>query len=112
MAKEQRRDGPFSCDISTAPTYKLGEPITVTIDMRNDSNQPYQFLIWGTPFQKELFDFFEVKYEGKNIPYDGRMVKRGDPPPEAYRVIQPGESLTESVDLSESYKIDQPGNYS
>jgi hypothetical protein len=112
MATERKPTNPFDCDITTQPSYKLGDPITITFEINNTSSDPYQLLIWQTPLQKEVFDFFEVRREGEIIPYDGRMVKRGEPTSESYIVIDPGQKITESVDLSTSYKIDKPGNYS
>ena len=101
----------FDCKITTAPKYRIGEPILLTFKITNTSKDSYQLLTWQTPLEREVFNFFTVERDGEIIEYDGRLVKRGDPPIEAYVRIGPGETLSEEVDLSASYAFDKPGKY-
>jgi hypothetical protein len=103
---------PFVTSLTAAPSYRLGEPILITFKVKNTGSETYQLLTWGTPLEGELSaDCFTVRRDGEAIPYDGKLVKRGDPPPEAYVVVQPGEQLVSSVDISDAYAIDQVGDY-
>jgi hypothetical protein len=107
------RHQPFVTSLNADPSYRLGQPILITFAIENTGSEAYQLLKWGTPFEDTLTaNCFTVEREGETVPYDGRMVKRGDPAPESYLVIEPGERLTKDVDISHAYAIDQPGNYS
>jgi hypothetical protein len=46
-----------------------------------------------------------VTCDGKEIPYEGPMVKRGDPTREDYIHIGPGEAVSAEVDLSLAYNL-------
>jgi hypothetical protein len=103
---------PFVATITSEPSYKLGDPIVITFEVQNTSAETYQLLNWGTPLEGQFTaDCFTVERDGEIIPYDGKFVKRGDPHSEAYVVIQPGEVLTEAIDISDAYAIDQVGDY-
>lgn len=108
---DRERRQPFACSLSAAASYQLGEPILVTFTINNTSNESYQVLTWGTPLEDEVTDFLTVERDGETLEYDGRMVKRGDPADEEYVMLGPGQSLSEQVDISRSYPIDQPGTY-
>ncbi len=106
------RHQPFVATLSAQPVFALGEPIVISGEIENTSAEAYQLLIWGTPLEPTLSgDCFVVERDGERIPYDGRFVKRGDPPASAYTLIGPGEHQSFSVDISEVYAIDQPGQY-
>jgi len=97
--------------LSAQETYLLGEPIEVTFSLTNASGTPLQVLRWGTPFEDEVTDFLTVTRDGERIPYDGRLVKRGEPGDDEYVVLAPGETIDVAVDISRSYPIQQPGHY-
>ena len=101
----------FPCKIAAKPKYKMGEPILLTFEITNTSQQSYQVLISDTPLEKEVFNFFIVEHEGKIVRYDGRFVKRGNPTEESYIIIKPGETVSNNVDLSASYPLVHPGVY-
>jgi hypothetical protein len=106
------RHQPFVASISAQPSYPLGDSILITFELENISSDAYQVLTWGTPFEGKLTDdCLQVAREGEPIPYDGKLVKRGDPPPSAYALLRPGERLKSTVDISEAYAIDQVGDY-
>src|SRR5471032_2087173 len=93
------RQQPFVATLTAQPVYALGDPIVITVDIENTSAEAYQLLTWGTPLEPTLSgDCFVVERDGQNIPYDGRYVKRGDPPASAYTLIGPGERQSLSVD--------------
>jgi len=93
------------------PTYRLGEPITLRFEIDNPSDDDYALLTWDTPLGGEVMNFLEVRHEGRGIPYDGRLVKRGDPTTDSYRTLAPGETITEELDLSTSFAFEEPGTY-
>jgi hypothetical protein len=107
------RHQPFVATLTAQAVYALGDPIVITCDIENTSAEAYQLLTWATPLEPALSgDCFVVERDGQRIAYDGRYVKRGDPPASAYTLIGPGERQSFSVDISEVYAIDQPGQYS
>jgi len=101
----------FRQSIRMESAYRRGDPIILRYELTNVGDVEYSLLVWETPLEREVFNFAEVRLGERPVPYDGRMVKRGDPPPEAYRAIAPGETITEVHDLSQSYAFEQPGTY-
>lgn len=106
------RRQPFVTSLGAKPSYTLGDPIEITFEIKNAGTDSYQLLTWGTPLEASLTgDCFAVQRNGSPISYDGKLVKRGDPPLDANGLIAPGALLTSTVDLSDAYPVDQPGDY-
>src|SRR4051794_12871032 len=103
---------PFTTTLTAETSYRLGEPVLIKFEIENTGSESYQILKWGTPLEGKLTaDCFNVEFEGENVPYDGKLVKRGDPPAEAYEIIGPGIRLTKTVDIADTYAINRAGNY-
>jgi hypothetical protein len=106
------KEQPLKASISASASYRLGDPILITFEIENIGNETYQLLKWGTPLEKEVRDdFLILQRDGETIPYDGVLVKRGDPSQQSYVLIEPGEKLKETVDISITYPIHEPGDY-
>jgi Lysine-specific metallo-endopeptidase/Hemopexin len=101
----------FRSSIHMEATYRIGEPILLTFELQNVSDRDYALLSWNTPLEREVFDYIEVRHGDRVLPYDGRVVKRGDPPAEAYRRVAAGETVVEQVDLSTAFAFTVPGTY-
>jgi hypothetical protein len=101
----------FRQSIHMESTYRRGEPIILRFEIENVSDYWYAVLVWDTPLEGEVFNFVEVRHDDRVIPYDGRLVKRGDPTPDAYGRIAPGQKLVEDLDLSKSFTFDDLGIY-
>jgi hypothetical protein len=56
-------------------------------------------------------DCLSMQRDGDVIPYDGKLVKRGDPRSGSYVLIAPNTRLESTVDIAEAYAIDQAGDY-
>jgi peptidyl-Lys metalloendopeptidase len=100
--------------LTAAPQYRLGEPVTLTFELRNATDHDYSALTWDTPLENlggEALDYVRVRRDGAEVPYGGRVVKRADPDASAYRVLHPGESVRERFDLSTAFALTRPGTY-
>ncbi len=97
--------------IWAAPTYRRGEPITIRFELENTGENDRAVLIWDTPLEREVFDFVEVRFGDRVIPYDGRLVKRGDSTPDSYLRIAMGEKIVEELDLSTAFAFEEIGTY-
>ncbi|MFI0404813.1 hemopexin repeat-containing protein [Actinomadura sp. 3N508] len=101
----------FTASLHAAPTYRIGEPITITFELTNTAEQDVRILEWDTPLEGEVLAYFEVRHEGEIVPYDGRFLKRGDPEESSYRLVRAGETVADTIDLTTAYPIAQPGQY-
>lgn len=101
----------FTCSLTSPASFTLGEPIVVTFSITNNSPGPVRVLVWGSPLEDEVSNYLEVRRDGEKLPYDGRYRKRGTPEPDAYRAIAASETVTVVRDISQSYPIDVPGEY-
>ncbi|MDV5143171.1 M35 family metallopeptidase [Streptomyces sp. SBC-4] len=102
----------FECALRAQPSYRLGEPIIVTFEIRNAGRESYRVLVWDTPLRGEPFNFLSVSRDGIELHYDGKLVRRGDRPEEGdYVTLASGESQSADVDISRLYPVQLPGEY-
>jgi hypothetical protein len=98
--------------LTSEATYALGDPVVLTLEIENTSSKAWHLLTWGTPFEDRLTgDCLIVERDGRPVPYDGRIVKRGDPASTSYIEIAPGEKAHTTIDITTAYAIDSPGTY-
>ena len=83
----------------------------MTCWIRNRGAQPVWLLRWGTFLEGLDADFLRITHEDQTITYDGVFVRYGDPGPESYLQLAPGERVSAQVDISEGYAIAAPGHY-
>ncbi len=96
----------------TVPTEIVrGEPVNVSFELTNGSDEPLRVLQWFTPFEGIAGRIFRVEREGEPVSYRGILVKRGAPAADEYLSIDPRSSVTTEVDLAASYDLTAPGNY-
>jgi peptidyl-Lys metalloendopeptidase len=102
---------PLECKLDSVHPLVAGGPVALRFRLTNRTAEPIWILRWNTPFEGWRGTLFTVTANGTEIPYQGPMVKRGDPVREDYVEIPAGESVSASVDLAEAYEIRQPGLY-
>lgn len=86
-------------------SYVRGGPIVVGFKLENLSSFDMWILMWYTPLEGIKGKIFEVKCDGSDIPYEGRMVKRGNPEREDYVFLPAGGSVGTEFDLSQVYSV-------
>ena len=102
---------PLECRLEPVTPLTAGGNVAVRFRLTNRTNAPLWILRWNTPFEGWRGTLFTLSHDGAEIPYQGPMVKRGDPSREEYVEIPAGESVSATVDLSEVYEIKKPGLY-
>lgn len=91
----------------------LGTAVNIDFKVTNNGTTAVTFLPWQTPLEGRLTaGCLKVIYNGEELPYRGIMVKRRPPTDEDYITLQPGESTSEKVDISDSYDFSRAGKYS
>jgi peptidyl-Lys metalloendopeptidase len=96
--------------VSARPTYRLGEPIALTVEVRNPGANR-SVLVWDTPLEDlGALDYLRVRHGSSELAYDGPLFKRVRDA-SAYRVMQAGETVRRSVDLSSEFAFTKPGSY-
>ncbi|PWT97041.1 MAG: hypothetical protein C5B52_14560 [Bacteroidetes bacterium] len=99
----------ISARIYSHDSYNKDEKTNVIFELTNHSKKAVHVLKWNTPLEGLKSDCLDVRKNGKIVPYDGLMIKRGVPQPQDFIEIQPGQSVGEKVDLSEVYSLNSPG---
>jgi len=92
-------------------TLPANESVTLKFTLQNRSDEALYFLKWYTPLEGISGKIFRVKRDGQLLPYEGILAMRADPLPESYIHLEPGESVSAEVDLSNAYDFSQPGKY-
>jgi hypothetical protein len=92
----------------TSPT---GEPVTLAFTLINHAHYPLYVLKWYTPLEGVAGKIFRITLNGQALPYQGILAMRGDPGPENYVLLAPGDSVTTTVNLSEAYDFSEAGTY-
>ena len=95
-----------------APT-RLPDSNTVIVQftLTNNSDVALYVLKWYTPLEGIGGEIFSVERDGQAVPYTGILAMRGDPTPEAYQLLEAGQSASAKVDLATSFDFSQPGEY-
>ena len=95
-----------------------GEPVEVRFTLTNRSETSLYVLRWYTPLEGLYGDIFRVERDGEPVPYNGPLVMRGDPTGDDYVYLDPGESVSATVDLTAvgendvpAYDFSKPGRY-
>lgn len=91
--------------LSADPVYVSGESVRIGFTLQNTSDENLWVLKWYTPLEGIKGKIFQVTCDGNEIPYEGRMVKRGDPTKDDYIFLAPKDSVFAEVDLSEAYSL-------
>jgi hypothetical protein len=92
-------------------TLLVNEPVTLKFTLQNLSDEALYFLKWYTPLEGISGEIFRVKRDGQLVPYEGILAMRADPLPESYIHLDPGESVSAEVDLSQAYDFSKSGVY-
>jgi len=98
-------DAALRYELQAQRSYNQGEPIVITFSIRNLSSHDIWILNWYTPLEGIKGKIFDIKCDGAEIPYEGRLVKRGNPEKDDYVLIDPGASAQAQVDLSQAYSL-------
>ncbi|MBN1249931.1 MAG: hypothetical protein JXC32_19870 [Anaerolineae bacterium] len=93
-------------------TVEDGASIPLTFTLTNNTAQTLYLLTWFTPLEGIANEIFIVRHEGTPLAYEGILVMRSDPSPEAYVELAGGATTSVTVDLAEAYDFSQPGDYS
>src|SRR4051794_36797041 len=101
----------LECGLQARPEYRLGDPVIVTATLRNDGKAPIWVLVWNTFLEGMYADFLRITWNGQRLPYDGVLLSRRDPKRASYGHLEPGESLSDVIDISIAYPILEPGDY-
>ncbi len=102
----------LECGLEAVPPLAGGGPVQVRFTLTNRGEAPVWALRWNTPLEESwMGTIFAVSRGGQEIPYQGPMVKRGDPGREEYVEVPAGGAAEAVVDLTEVYEINEPGRY-
>jgi hypothetical protein len=99
------RHDKMNYELRAEDRYLKGNPVIINFTLHNLTNEHLWVLRWYTPLEGIKGKIFHVVCDGKEIPYDGPMVKRGDPTKNEYTPIDPGRSVSSKVDLSSVYEL-------
>lgn len=91
--------------LNANPKYLVDRPIMIKFTLQNCTDEHLWVLTWYTPLEGLKGKIFLVICNGKEIPYEGPMVKRGDPVRNDYVHIGPMESVSAEIDLSRAYNL-------
>lgn len=99
------------CKLTGRARVGAGERVEITFTLSNRGAAGVSILRWYTPLEGMRGDIFRVTRGGRPVPYDGPLIKRGDPVAADYIEIPAGKSVSGTVDLSTAYGFREPGTY-
>ncbi len=88
-----------------------GDSVELEFTLINHSETGLYVLKWYTPLEGLAGEIFRIERDGQVIPYQGILATRITPPPEAYVLLEPGESVSAEVDLATAYDFSKSGEY-
>ena len=101
----------LTATIEVQESLPTGAVVNVRFTLTNISSEGLYVLKWFTPLEGLAGDIFQVQRDGVDVPYRGKLVKRGAPVAEEYVWIDAGGSISAEIDLAEGYDFSQAGQY-
>jgi hypothetical protein len=111
VSVDNQPDAVLRFELEALPSYIAGEPVQITFVLENLTRRDVYVLTWYTPLEGLKGKILKVTRDGVEIPYEGRMIKRGEPGRKDYLHISPLESVSFVVDLTPAYDMNTPGDY-
>jgi hypothetical protein len=105
------QDSGLSAGLEIPKHLLIGEEVNLKFTLINPTDTPIYILEWYTPLEGIAGEIFQVSLEGQEIPYEGMLVFRGDPTPDSYILLNPGEATSAVVDLATSFNFSKAGVY-
>lgn len=100
--------------VSLAPVhdrYARSDEVLVRVTLHNPGSTPQFVLRWHTPAGAIDAPLFEVLRDGQPVRYLGIEAKRRAPGPDDYLRLDPGATLSSTVELSALYEMSVTGSY-
>ncbi len=95
-----------------ASELSLGESVQVRVSIHNAGSEPATYLPMNTALENPLqADVFEVSLNNEKQPYIGILAQRLPPQLDDFVMLEPGDQLDVTFDLSLHYLMNQPGHY-
>jgi peptidyl-Lys metalloendopeptidase len=94
------------------PTVGRGDNVLVRVTLTNASGTAQHLLRWRTPLDGVEMPLFDIRRDGLPVRYLSRRIKRAPPGPADYVRLDPGASLSRTVELSVLYEMSVTGSYS
>jgi peptidyl-Lys metalloendopeptidase len=92
-------------------SFSENENVIVNVTISNTGKQAVRLLKWYTPVNGLEEPLFRVAVDGKEVDFVGPHYKRPTPTTKDFIILNSGESISNSANLSEVYDFSQSGNY-
>lgn len=93
------------------PFVAAGEPVTITVKLRNRSGRRVRLLERDTALGALRNDLFHIVVDGRAVRYVGRHYKWAPPRAEDYVLLERGQERLATVELSAAYDFSTSGLY-
>lgn len=100
-----------TCALTIDRSIPAGEPVNARLLLTNSTANPISVLQYHTPFEGILGPVFIVTFKGKQLIYQGPLVKRGPPQDEDWLEVGTGDSLSAEVDIGGAWELGSAGDY-
>jgi hypothetical protein len=100
------------CELLCKNYYGHDDAVLIEFILANPNDEDVWILPWFTSLDGLRHDAFSVfDADGRKVPYDGILVKRGRPTKASFLRLEAGSSRRSVIDLSKAYKIRSAGEY-
>jgi peptidyl-Lys metalloendopeptidase len=93
-------------------TLSASDDVFVRFTLHNESDEDLYVLSWQTPLRGVDENIFDVRRDGQQVDYIGRLFKWATPRAEDFVRVPAGGSVSARVELSSVYDISRSGEYS
>ena len=84
---------------------------TIEVIVTNTSRKTLRIPKWQLPSAVSESNVFNISRDGREVRFEGRMVKRAAPTAVDFAILRPGRSYRSVVELGEAYDLSKPGHY-
>jgi hypothetical protein len=105
------RDTPLMTVTASKGSYRMGEPVVLTVALANGSSEPLWIngrLELGQPRSGGGEIWFDVRDDKRSIPFVGNL-DAAPAPVSAYRLLAPDDVVARNIVLDPFFELDSPG---
>ena len=111
VASAAPKDGAVVTLSVSQSSFDSKQDVLVSVTISNPTNHTVKVLKWFTAVDGVEEPLFNVKLNGQQVAYTGRIYKRPAATDQDYISLKAGESITNTVDLGKYYDLSQSGQY-
>lgn len=101
----------LECRMSLPAQLAAGAPAELRFRLKNAGPAAVAVLTWQTPFEGVFAPMLRITRDGRELSFQGPLMKRGEPEAAEYLRLAPGQGEEAVLELAPAWDVAAPGRY-